>query len=165
MIPPGYTVTRDGRVKGPSGRWCALSLTNGYHKISITVGGTERHVMVGRLVCEAFHGAPPTPAHVAQHIDGNPLNDHAENLRWATRDDIQRGQGAGEEKPHIQGERHPAAVLTWKKVRSIRRENIGGDVTRGYLARKYGVSESAVYCIITGKTWKDPDYTPPPLRT
>jgi HNH endonuclease len=43
---------------------------------------------VARLVCEAFHGLPPTPQHVAMFIDGNSLNCRADNVRWATRTEV-----------------------------------------------------------------------------
>lgn len=43
---------------------------------------------VARLVCEAFHGHPPTPQHVAMFIDGDSLNCRSDNVRWATRAEV-----------------------------------------------------------------------------
>lgn len=42
-------------------------------------------VSVHRIVCSAFHGAPPTDSHVVDHIDTNRANNRPENLRWVTR--------------------------------------------------------------------------------
>ncbi len=42
-------------------------------------------VPVHRIVCSAFHNAPPTDNHVVDHIDTNRANNRAENLRWVTR--------------------------------------------------------------------------------
>lgn len=42
-------------------------------------------VPVHRIVCSAFHDAPPTDNHVVDHIDTNRANNRAENLRWVTR--------------------------------------------------------------------------------
>lgn len=42
-------------------------------------------VPVHRIVCSAFHGAPPTNQHVVDHIDTNRANNRPENLRWITR--------------------------------------------------------------------------------
>lgn len=42
-------------------------------------------VRVHRIVATAFHGAPPTPQHVVDHIDTNRQNNRPENLRWVTR--------------------------------------------------------------------------------
>jgi len=50
---------------------------NGYMQI-----GSDR---VHRIVATAFHGKPPTPEHVVDHIDTNRQNNRPENLRWLTR--------------------------------------------------------------------------------
>src|SRR5947209_2628132 len=42
-------------------------------------------VRVHRIVATAFHGVPPTPEHVVDHIDTNRRNNRPENLRWLTR--------------------------------------------------------------------------------
>ena len=50
---------------------------NGYMYIS--------QVRIHRIVATAFHGEPPTPEHVVDHIDTNRRNNRPENLRWLTR--------------------------------------------------------------------------------
>jgi hypothetical protein len=40
---------------------------------------------VHRIVATAFHGAPPDPNYVVDHIDNNCRNNRPENLRWLTR--------------------------------------------------------------------------------
>jgi hypothetical protein len=50
---------------------------NGYIYIST--------VRIHRIVATAFHGDPPTPQHVVDHIDTNRRNNRPENLRWLTR--------------------------------------------------------------------------------
>jgi hypothetical protein len=42
-------------------------------------------VRVHSIVATAFHGVPPTKAHVVDHIDTNKRNNRPENLRWVTR--------------------------------------------------------------------------------
>lgn len=42
-------------------------------------------VPVHRIVATAFHGAPPSPQHVVDHVDTNRQNNRPENLRWVTR--------------------------------------------------------------------------------
>lgn len=50
---------------------------NGYMYLS--------QVRIHRIVATAFHGEPPTPEHVVDHIDTNRRNNRPENLRWLTR--------------------------------------------------------------------------------
>lgn len=50
---------------------------NGYMEIA--------SVRIHRIVATAFHGNPPTPEHVVDHIDTNRRNNRPENLRWLTR--------------------------------------------------------------------------------
>lgn len=46
---------------------------------------TDREMLVHRLVCDAFHHELHTPEHdVVDHIDGNPKNNHADNLEWVS---------------------------------------------------------------------------------
>ena len=52
-------------------------LSDGYAKIC----GQPVH----RIVATAFHGEPPTPTYVVDHIDTNRQNNRPENLRWVTR--------------------------------------------------------------------------------
>lgn len=160
LVPDGYTVTIDGRVKGRRGNWLKPTIIHGQPSVCFQVDGTQRRVYVGRLVCEVFHGPPPTSDYVAEHIDGDSGNNHADNLKWSTRCDVGRRQ-AGEEKPHIQGELHPQAVLTWEEVQSIRQEFARGSVTKAHLGRQHNVTESAIHLVITNHNWCDPTYVPP----
>lgn len=52
---------------------------HGYMKVHL---GRRRQVRVHRLVCEAFHGPPPEVTYHADHIDTDPTNNAATNLRW-----------------------------------------------------------------------------------
>lgn len=42
-------------------------------------------VRIHRIVATAFHGEPPNPQYVVDHIDTNCRNNRPENLRWVTR--------------------------------------------------------------------------------
>ncbi|AGE56238.1 hypothetical protein PBCVNEJV1_254L [Paramecium bursaria Chlorella virus NE-JV-1] len=66
-----------------SGR--VLSYGNGvYNQTSvIDDAGKRRSIFVGRAVASTFMGAPPTPAHTADHINSKQKkNDTLENIRW-----------------------------------------------------------------------------------
>jgi predicted HicB family RNase H-like nuclease len=83
---PDYAITDDGQVfseKRERGRWQRLKLSEddgGYLKVQI--GGRPRGVHV--LVLLTFRG-PPQEGQVCRHLDGNPANNHLDNLAWGTR--------------------------------------------------------------------------------
>jgi hypothetical protein len=49
---------------------------------------------VSRLVCEAFHGAPPPGRDNCLHRDEDRRNNRPENLRWGTKQEALNAQGA-----------------------------------------------------------------------
>jgi len=57
-------------------------------EITLTRSWGKKAFRLARLVCETFHGEPPTPAHVVLAKDGDPTNCRADNLRWATRSEV-----------------------------------------------------------------------------
>jgi hypothetical protein len=82
---PGYSITPDGHVLGKSGKWLTWKQTKGgYLQVGLSYGGKQRWIGVHRLVALAWIGPPPTAIHQVAHWDGNPTNNQASNLRWAT---------------------------------------------------------------------------------
>ena len=81
---PAYEVSSTGRVRrvGAGRRYLRpqpCGRTGAYLKVNL---GRGVQVLVHRVVCEAFHGPPPTPAHHADHLDYNPRHNAADNRRW-----------------------------------------------------------------------------------
>lgn len=79
--------------------------SDGYIKATVTVAGRQRAMPVHRAVCEAFHGPPPSESHVVAHGDGDPANNRAGNLRWATHsenalDTVRHGRNPWRRKTH-----------------------------------------------------------------
>lgn len=76
-VHPG-TRTRVGRLlaQTPS--------SNGYVVARLFVEGVGYTRAVHRLVAEAFCGRPTAESFLVRHLDGDPLNNRAENLRWGT---------------------------------------------------------------------------------
>ncbi|QDI90242.1 hypothetical protein EPH95_02860 [Salicibibacter halophilus] len=57
--------------------------TTGYLKVDLRVNGRRKSVKVHRLVAKAFIENPGNKPNV-NHIDGNPINNNADNLEWCT---------------------------------------------------------------------------------
>lgn len=72
---------------------------------------------VGRIILRAFNGDPKA-GHECCHNDGNPLNNHIDNLRWDTASNNQRDRV--KHGTSNRGEQCAAAKLTEKQVLDIR---------------------------------------------
>jgi hypothetical protein len=94
-----------------------------------------------RVVAEAFLGPCPEGMECS-HEDGNPLNNAVSNLRWRTRS----------ENHQLKRKHGTAGRLSEDDVRRIREEERGESVKA--LAKKYGVTEGAIYHVRTGHSWK-----------
>jgi hypothetical protein len=160
MLPAGYMIMADGRIKGPSGRWLKGCLhPHGYRWFSVQTNGKVRKFYFHVVICEAFHGPKPSPELQVRHRDGNPSNNAAWNLCWGT-----VAENAADRVLHgtsRPGEQQWLAKLTWEAVRDIRARYATGTARMPQLAAEYGVQRETVNAVILGLTWKDPEYTPP----
>lgn len=112
-----------------------------------------RPFTVHRIVCHAFHGAPPTPKHEAAHNNGIRSDNRSENLRWATR----RENSAdiklhGTENP-ARGEKQGHALLTADAVLEIRRKRSLG-ATQPQLAMQYNVARTTINAVCNRYSWR-----------
>ncbi len=122
---------------------------DGYRRVRLD-GRQER---VHRLVCETFHGTPPEGTEVC-HIDGDRLNNAADNLRWGTRsentlDQIRHGTFSN---PVRRGEAHHSAKLTAELAAEYRRRHADGESGRA-LAREAGITSANMSKMLRGERW------------
>lgn len=109
--------------------------------------------LVHTLVLEAFVSARPEGMQ-ACHGDGNPANNREGNLRWDTAknnhaDKLTHGTD-------FRGEKNPSVCLTQSQVNEIKERLKAakwGDVSR--IAREYGVDQTTISDIKTGRTWRE----------
>ena len=94
--------------------------------LSLGTRGEYRHIGVHTLIAEAFHGPRPTPEHQVAHFDGNPSNNCAWNLRWATAAENAQDRDRHGKTFHPRGILHPNAKLTDEMVRTMRRMKSSG---------------------------------------
>jgi hypothetical protein len=99
---PPYVIYESGRVERVTGKRHERGVVTphaghwyGYLKINLMHKRHRQHFWLHRLVCTAFHGAPPKDKPVVRHLDGDPTNNHADNLRWGTRSENEFDKGRG----------------------------------------------------------------------
>lgn len=162
---PGYRVGSDGTVwtckrRGTrrndsrlfSCEWRQLKLTPtglGYLRCTLSHNNIVKDFSVHRIVLEAFRGPNPGGL-VCRHLDGDPQNNCADNLRWGTyteneNDKLIHGR-------RLMGERVFGARLTSDRVIAARRRYMEGE-TMKQIASDFGVHITCVHRAIQGKTW------------
>lgn len=142
-------IRRGGReLKGNIDRY-------GYRTVLLSYAGLAKRRKVHRLVCTAFHGPAPEGLECA-HLDGNSLNNSADNLAWATRSENIRHQIAhGTLKNNVKrGEAHHASKLTYKQVSGLRARHAAGESGRK-LAKEVGMTSASMSSLLRGDTWNE----------
>ena len=107
---------------------------------------------VHRLACERRYG-PASTGMWAIHLPvvcHNPSCFNWRHLRWGTpsentRDTVKDGTRSPLKPWH--------ASLTWEQVRQIRSRYEAGGISQRALAAEYGVAQSAIWRIVTYRSW------------
>lgn len=156
---PGYEVSSAGRVrsvvrlKAGEKRTIIVGRDNGrgYELIHMVVGGKRTGRCVHRVVADAFIGPCPIGMEV-NHKDCNKWNNTPGNLEYVSRGrNIAHAYEKGRRIASA-GERNCKAKLTVEQVAEIRR--IGRSLPQSQVGKMYGVRQSAISAILTGKYWK-----------
>jgi len=157
---PGYEASDQGRVRSIDrmiadgrflrGRVLKLWTAGAYHYVGL---GRSAKRGVHRLVALAFIGPPPSPKHEAAHWDGNPLNNRASNIRWATRSENEQDKRrhgtyarpinyfkAGQKRRGPVRTRHPQADAM------LKRRSEGTTFTM--IAAEFGMSKSGAHGVL-----------------
>lgn len=143
--PAGYVICQTwAQTHAKSGHgYLVVKLSHGTHFRQKT-----KHVH--HVVCEAFHGPRPSPAHEAAHGDRDTRNNRENNLRWATSLENQRDRDA--HGTNNVGEAHGRAKLTDATASEAIALLAAGHKGRE-IARRLGVSDSIISVIKNGKSW------------
>ncbi|MFO0798309.1 MAG: HNH endonuclease [Gemmataceae bacterium] len=152
-----YRVSNAGRLQNVrSGRFLNGSPNaGGYVVVRLTVErGRGRMYYLHRVVCAAFHGAPPTDAHVVNHLNGRKADCRASNLCWCSRaENNAHAAKLGLHKGRSAGARNPNAKLTDERVVELRRLSREG-VGYTELGASYGVTPATAYRAAVGQSWR-----------
>ncbi len=140
---PRYAVTQAGDMLGPRGVLRPMAEPSGH----LHIIANRRKLRVHHAVLFAFVGPRPV-GQECRHLDGNPANNHLDNLRWGTR--LENSADKTRHGTELHGESKPGARLTVEQVRSIR---VDPRAARA-VGAEYGVSHTAVLRIRRGERWR-----------
>lgn len=141
-----YTITRDGDVI--NNRWNRKVKPQPNNKGYLRVQICGEFRFVHRLVAEKYIPNPYNKPQV-NHIDGNKLNNSAENLEWVSNAENRRH--AVENGLHIHGEKCPWSKLSENDVAFIREHT---ELNNGELGEMFNVAPATVYSVRNHKSWK-----------
>jgi len=136
------------RIQKTKPNWTGKN--TGYCRATFTDGTKHYTVSVHKVVCEAFHGPAPTDKHQVAHGDGNPENNHADNLRWATPKENQ-----SDRKLHgteCCGEKNGRSKLKAKDVYMIRALYAIGKSNKS-IAKQFDVTYMTIWNITNRNSW------------
>lgn len=139
--------TRAGRILTP----CLYRAGCKYWRVTLSRGGLAKTFRVHRLVAVAFIGPPPSKRHGVAHTDGNPANNAAANLRWATAKENEadkRTHGTNLVGTKVSGHR-----LDNESVSAIRKLRADGHTTVS-LAEVFNVHQTTISLAAIGRTWR-----------
>lgn len=154
---PGYEVSTSGRIRRvvPRGNGKGVGElrgsmnNNGY--LMVARPDRSKRFAIHRLICEAFHGPPPSRRHHAAHRDGVKTNNRSRNLRWATpkensADSMLHGTVA-------RGSQQKNAKLRERDIVPIFRMATRGAQQRD-IARHFGVHQAQVFKVLHRISWR-----------
>ena len=152
---PDYEVSNYGRVlrATPGKRTRPDTLLRqqshkGYLHVNLSWRGKQSLCSVATLVCTAFHGPRPSPAHEVLHWDDDSSNNRDSNLRWGTRKENHADRRRNGKE--LYGTDRHNGILTQDYVTAIRAEPKSyGMCAR--LAQQYGVSRRYIKDIRSGQ--------------
>lgn len=176
-----YRVSNWGRVKriitvvrskGREGIYTTQFLNpwdngHGYWSVGLYLDGNKWTIGVHILVLLAFVG-PRLEGAVCRHLDGNPKNNHVDNLCWGTHKENADDRERHGTHPH--GSQSVKAKLTEEDIPTIRlllkRKRYG---TMRAIAKLYKVDIATIRDIRDGYTWQHvkgiaKEYNGPPLQ-
>ena len=157
-INNSYMVSTDGMVKrAETDRILKQKLDkDNYLSINMSMGGrgNTKQVFVHRLVAEAFIPNPENKP-LVKHIDGNPINNCVENLKWVTpKENVAHSIEIGlKNNDHgslsCNSKLSPNEISYCRKMYQPRSKLYGCRA----LAKRFGVSKSTMSYILNNKTY------------
>lgn len=166
-----YAISNYGRLvsyldKPESGRFVKGTTIEGYRIFRYKIRDADnkikhRHFFFYKLVATHFLPKTSDDQLYVLHLDYNKMNDFANNLKWATREEMLRHQ---QTSPYVQqarrnlvehNKKRDGHKLTVTKVMLIKRRlaDPNGKTRMKMIAKQFGISEMQLYRIKSGENW------------
>ena len=127
------------------------SISNaGYKMVSLYKDCKYKRFSVHRLVAQAYVPNPNNFKEV-NHIDGDKLNNHKDNLEWVSR--VSNAMHSARVLGKNRGEEQAASKLTEKDVLQIKGMLEADILTQSQIGAMYGVTNYCISRIKCGKNW------------
>lgn len=155
---PNYEVSNLGEVRRVRGHLAGRTNkprahSDGYLSYTLTVCGHQKQEYAHRLVARTFLGPAPSPEMEVAHKDGTKVNNHVENLKWATPAENQRDRVL--HGTHSRGEANRRAKLSEASLPEIQSLAKAGRSQRA-IAAAFAMSQSQIGRILRGESWSYP---------
>lgn len=134
--------------------WTRAKTDKGYGNTSL---GKHNYHPAHRISWTIHKGKIPNGLWVLHKCDVRSCV-NPDHLYLGTHEDNMRDMSARNRHYDCAGEKHPKAILNWKKVHQLRKEYSLGKLGCIRLSRKYGITPSGIYLIIANINWHDDNY-------
>ena len=132
-----------GRVLRP-----CLNKNRGYVYVTLQIQGQKENAKLHRLVCKSFYLNPHLKPDV-NHIDGDKLNNRADNLEWVTREEnMQHALANGLTTCRYN------AKLSENEVLKIRDYYENG-MSLGAITNLFDVTKATICRVVNNKVWQN----------
>lgn len=157
--PPVYQVSNYGRLRSfqsdSKGSIIRGSVIQGYRSLNIRKKGKTFNRYIHKLVAEYFlEPGRPDQTYVL-HLDHDKLNNRAQNLRWATQEEMIEHNRTN---PNVLNRPLPKRTrnykLTESKVRMIKKLLRNEKNRLKTIARQFGITHTQLNRIRSGENWK-----------
>ena len=133
----------------------SVSKKGGYLRVMFRDGRQRRKVTAQRIVWMVANLRDIPAGLQVNHRDGNKQNNHPDNLELVTHKEnaIHSVRVLGNKPKARVGEANAAAKVTAQQVAEIRGLAAQKSMPQREIASIYGITQSAVSAIVTGKSW------------
>jgi DNA-directed RNA polymerase specialized sigma subunit len=150
-----YQISNIGRFKSfkqKKERIVKIRVTRkGYEYVGLSKKATVKKQTIHRLVAEAFIENKENKPCV-NHINGIKSDNRVENLEWVTYSENNKHAIINNLKPPKRGDENHFSKITTEQAIEIKYFTNG--LLQKEIAKKYGIKDSSVSYIKSGKSWK-----------